>query len=229
MNFGARRLTLLTATVLAGVFCDAAAYAAVSQARGKHAAPVHPHVAPAHHRTAVDAKDAEAISVRVSRQALNGGGGMMRHEMASHSVQTVTRQYIEMQSPASTALDMIKNLPSVTVSTVDSSGILGGKINSRSLTDSDMGILLNGVPVATAYYLNQNVDTENVNMISVTPGSSAIDLPVTSAAAGIMDSQTMTPSHKFGGLMDFSYGTNNMSREFLRVESGDIGLSLIHI
>lgn len=233
MNFGARRLTLLTATVLAGVFCDTAGYAA-PHARTKHpvatggsqnAAPVHSHAAPVHHRTAVDAHDAEAISVRVSRQALNGGGGMMRHEMASHSVQTVTRQYIEMQSPASTALDMIKNLPSVTVSTVDSSGILGGKINSRSLTDSDMGILLNGVPVATAYYLNQNVDTENVNTISVTPGSSAIDLPVTSAAAGIMDSQTMTPSHKFGGLMDFSYGTNNLSREFIRVESGDIGNS----
>lgn len=167
-------------------------------------------------------KPGEEISVSAFH---SGGGGMMRHETAPHSVQTVTKQYIEMQSPTNTALDLVKNLPSISVSTVDSSGILGGQINSRSLTDSDMGILLNGVPVATAYYLNQNVDSEDLDHVTVTPGSAAIELPVTSAAVGVMDAQTYTPGHKFGGLMDFSYGTNNLSREFMRVESGDIGNS----
>lgn len=133
MKTGARRLTLLTATVLAGVFCDGSSHAA-PQSHSRHPAAtggsqVKAHgrvpVTTMHPRTSVNAQDAEAISVRVSRQALNGGGGMMRREIAPHSVQTVTKQYIEMQSPASTALDMIKNLPSVTVSTVDSSGILG--------------------------------------------------------------------------------------------------------
>ncbi|MDL2172540.1 MULTISPECIES: TonB-dependent receptor [Asaia] len=219
----------MAATMLASATCVASAQSTPQHRpfpKPAHSAPTKPPGAPKRHAgVAAEAAQEEAISVTSSRRALNGGGGMMRHETASHSIQTVTRQYIDMQSPASTALDMVKNLPSVVVSTVDSSGILGGQINSRSLTDSDMGILLDGVPVATAYYLNQNVDTENLAAISVTPGSAAIDLPVTSAAAGIMNSETFQPSDKFGGLMDFSYGTNNLSREFLRVESGAIGHS----
>lgn len=164
----------------------------------------------------------ENVDVAVKRA---GGGGMMRRETAPHAVQTVTKRFIAMQSPTNTALDLVKNLPSVSVSTNDSSGILGGAINIRSLTDSDMGILLNGVPVATAYYLNQNVDSENLDHVSITPGSAEINLPVTSAAAGVMDAGTIAPDHKFGGMMDFSYGSNNLSREFLRVNSGDIGNS----
>lgn len=185
-----------------------------------HAAPA-PHHAPDH----VDSQGTETVTVRTSHSARNGGGGMMRAETAPHSVQTVTRQFIAMQNPTSTALDLVKNLPSISVSTSDSSGIMGGAINIRSLTDSDMGILLNGVPVATAVWLNQNVDSENLEQVSITPGSSAVDLPVTSAAAGVMDASTFTPPHKFGGTTDFSYGSNNMSREFIRVNTGDIGNS----
>ena len=158
MKTGARRLTLLTATVLAGVFCDGSGHAA-SQSRGNHPAAtggsqVKAHgrvpVKIMHPRTSVNAQDAEAISVRVSRQALNGGGGMMRREIAPHSVQTVTKQYIEMQSPASTALDMIKNLQRATGSTADRPGILGGKTNRRSLKALGMGISVKGVPGAGA-------------------------------------------------------------------------------
>ncbi|WP_086552878.1 TonB-dependent receptor [Acetobacter orientalis] len=216
---------ILSSTFL---FCDYA-YAATHKtaarqggASAKLHKPARAAARPAAHRATgpVQSHGAEELDVAVNRA---GGGGMMRHETAPHAVQTVTKRFIAMQSPTSTALDLVKNLPSVSVSTNDSSGILGGTLNIRSLTDSDMGILLNGVPVATAYYLNQNVDSENLDHVSVTPGSAAINLPVTTAAAGVMDAGTITPDHKFGGMTDFSYGTNNMSREFLRVNSGDIG------
>ncbi|MFT8474345.1 MAG: Plug domain-containing protein, partial [Acetobacter orientalis] len=216
---------ILSSTFL---FCDYA-YAATHKtaarqggASAKLHKPARAVARPAAHRATgpVQSHGAEELDVAVNRA---GGGGMMRHETAPHAVQTVTKRFIAMQSPTSTALDLVKNLPSVSVSTNDSSGILGGTLNIRSLTDSDMGILLNGVPVATAYYLNQNVDSENLDHVSVTPGSAAINLPVTTAAAGVMDAGTITPDHKFGGMTDFSYGTNNMSREFLRVNSGDIG------
>ncbi|WP_146881245.1 TonB-dependent receptor, partial [Acetobacter tropicalis] len=151
------------------------------------------------------------------------GGGMMRHETSASSVQTVTKPYIEMQSPTSTALDLVKNLPSVSVQNFDSSGMRGGNILSRSLTDNDMAITLDGIPASSAQYLANNVDSENIKSVSITPATVAIDLPVTSAAAGVMDEQTITPSHKFGGMTDFSYGTNNLSREFIRINTGDIG------
>ncbi|MBB2199143.1 TonB-dependent receptor plug domain-containing protein [Gluconacetobacter sp. 1c LMG 22058] len=148
---------------------------------------------------------------------------MMRRETAPYAIQTVTREFIDQKSPASTALDLVKNLPSMNVSSADTSGIHGGGIQSRGLTDADMAILLDGVPASSAGYIDQNVDSENVESISSSPGAFALDAPVTTSAGGVLQENTITPSHKAGGTMDFSYGTNNMSREFLRLQSGDIG------
>lgn len=187
------------------------------------AAPSHPLAQPRPH--ALDASAAETVSVISSRRALNGGGGMMRVETAPHAVQTVTKEFINMRAPTSTALDLIQNLPSLNVTTPDSSGMEGGQIQSRGLTDLDMGLMVDGAPAAAAKYLSENVDSENLESVSVTPGSSATDLPVMSAAGGVMAEATRTPAQKRGGLIDFSYGTNNLSREFLRLESGEIGHS----
>ena len=173
--------------------------------------------------TAPRAAASEDISVTSSRQALNGGGGMMRLETAPHAVQTVAKEYIDMRAPTSTALDLIKNLPSLSVSTPDTAGMQGGMIQVRGLTDLDMGLMVDGAPAAAAKYMAENIDSENLEEVNVTPGSSATDLPVMSAAGGVMNERSHTAAQKFGGLMDFSYGTNNMSREFLRLESGEIG------
>ncbi|WP_345190879.1 TonB-dependent receptor, partial [Gluconacetobacter tumulicola] len=171
------------------------------------------------------AATAEDISVTSSRQALNGGGGMMRLETAPHTVQTVAKEYIDMRAPTSTALDLIKNLPSLSVSTPDTAGMQGGMIQVRGLTDLDMGLMVDGAPAAAAKYMAEDIDSENLEEVNITPGSSGTDLPVMSAAGGVMDERSHTAAQKFGGLMDFSYGTNNLSREFLRLESGEIGNS----
>ncbi|GBQ20099.1 TonB-dependent receptor [Gluconacetobacter sacchari DSM 12717] len=167
----------------------------------------------------------ESITVEDSQNKRGRGGGMMRVETEPYAIQTVTRDYIETRNPTSTALDLIKNLPSVSVSTPDTSGMQGGRIQSRSLTDDDMALLVDGASATTAAYLAENIDSENLDSVSMMPGSSAIDLPTTTAAAGVLNETTHTPSHKFAVLTDFSYGTNNLSREFLRLESGDIGNS----
>ncbi|WP_373318250.1 TonB-dependent receptor [Ameyamaea chiangmaiensis] len=167
----------------------------------------------------------EAISVTTSRRALNGGGGMMRIETAPRATQTVDKQYIEMRSPTSNALDLIQTLPSVNVSQPDAYGMEGGQIQTRGLTDLDMGLMLDGAPAAAAKYLSENIDSENLEEVSLTPGSAATSLPVMSAAAGVMQETSHTPDRVAGGMVDFSYGTNNLSREFIRLESGEIGAS----
>ncbi|MFT9361414.1 TonB-dependent receptor [Acetobacter okinawensis] len=166
---------------------------------------------------------AEEISVASNRTARSGGGGMMRLEVAPHAVQTVTKDYINMRSPTSTPLDLVKNLPSLNVMTPDASGMQGGAIQSRGLTDLDMGLMVDGAPAAAAKYMTEDIDSENLDEVSVTPGSASRDLPTMSAAGGVLNSRTHLPSSKMGGMVDFSYGTNNLSREFIRLESGEIG------
>ncbi|GBQ20470.1 TonB-dependent receptor [Tanticharoenia sakaeratensis NBRC 103193] len=163
--------------------------------------------------------------VTSSRQARFGGGGLVRVEHAPHAVQTFGKQYIDTLPPTATVLDIARMSPSLNVSTADTSGMQGGNIQSHGLTDADMGLMLNGAPATSANYLNEDADSENVETVTVTPGSSAIDLPVTAAAGGVLDETTRTPAQKAGGLVDFAYGTNNLSREFLRLETGNIANS----
>jgi iron complex outermembrane recepter protein len=176
-----------------------------------------------HARPAVIRESSENLVVSGARRS--AGGGLIRVETAPYSVQTIGKQYIQSLSPVATVLDIAKMSPSMNVSTADTSGMQGGQIQARGLTDADMGLLLNGAPATAANYLNEDADSENVESVTITPSSSRIDLPVTAAAAGVLDETTHTPMDKFGGLIDFSYGTNNLSREFLRVESGMLGQS----
>ncbi|ETC98037.1 TonB-dependent receptor [Asaia sp. SF2.1] len=228
-------ICLASATCLWQNFAHAASGAPASAGTPRHGSPKHmvarpgqAATAPVPHagrKKAVEARGEEQISVTTSRQALNGGGGMMRIEHAPRNVQTVDHEYISMRNPSSTALDLIQNLPSVSISTPDPYGMQGGQIQTRGLTDLDMALLVDGAPAAAAKYITENVDTENVESVSLTPGSSETALPVMSAASGTMNETTHTPDKKFGGLVDFSYGTNNLSREFIRLETGEIGHS----
>lgn len=228
------RQRLATLTCLAGVagFCASIAQVGQAHAAASQSAPVAGkagHSATKAGKTAksgnssLQSSSAEEISVASNRTARSGGGGMMRLEVAPHAVQTVTKDYINMRSPTSTPLDLVKNLPSLNVMTPDASGMQGGSIQSRGLTDLDMGLMVDGAPAAAAKYMTEDIDSENLDEVSVTPGSASRDLPTMSAAGGVMNSRTHLPSSKMGGMVDFSYGTNNLSREFIRLESGEIG------
>lgn len=221
--------SFVSAVVLTAVFSGHNARTQTVQQAAVHRPPnrspthgVSHHTAPAHQMAS---SQPETLAVHVSRHARDGGGGMMRIETEPHAVQSVGKQYIDMRSPTSTGLDLIQNLPSVSIAMPDTSGIKGGSIFIRGFTDADMGLMLDGAPASLAAYLQQNVDSENIESVNVTPGSSQVDMPTANASAGALDERTITPSAKRGGAMDFSYGTNNMSREFIRLQSGYIGHS----
>lgn len=127
----------------------------------------------------------------------------MRVETAPYAVQSVGRQYIEMRSPTSTGLDVVQNLPSVSIAMPDTSGIKGGALYMRGFTDADTALLLDGAPASLAAYLQQNVDAENIESVTMTPGSSPIDAPASNATAGTLDERTLTPERKLGAAWIF--------------------------
>ncbi|OAJ68715.1 TonB-dependent receptor [Gluconobacter cerinus] len=219
--FGPGKKALAAATFLSGLSVTVpTAYAATSATTEptKHRA----HAA----RTEVEAGK-ESISVTGTHH--QPGGGMMRAETASRAVQTVTQNYIEMQSPTSSPLDLIANLPSVNITTPDPSGNEGGSMQSRGLYDNDIGIMLNGMPIANggtssaSNFVQNYIDSNNISAESMSPGSISVEDPVTSAGAGALSITTRAPSKKFGGLISGSYGSFNRTRGFIRVDSGEIG------
>ncbi|WP_408884499.1 TonB-dependent receptor plug domain-containing protein [Komagataeibacter nataicola] len=214
-----RAVSCLVGTMCIATGGEAWAQVATTQATTHRHAPVRQAAAPKRQAAApagvTDTSAPEQIRVASSRQQRDGGGGMMRQETAPHAVQTIGKQFIEMRSPTSTALDLVKNLPSMNVTTPDPSGMEGGQIQTRGLTDLDMGLMLDGAPAAAAKYLNEDIDSENLESVEVTPGSSATDLPAMSAAGGVMNERSRTASHKFGGMMDFFCGYRPLCKSFL--------------
>lgn len=157
------------------------------------------------------------------------GGGLMRLETRAGTIQSVTRDAIAKQPPSANPVQVLALTPSAFVTLTEPYGIAGGNLMLRGLPGDHVGWIYNGAPVNDVgdggFYANQTSDGDNLKSVSLMPGSVDIDTPSISAAAGSAYAELIDPSHRRGGFVDFSYGSYNMHREFIRLESGDIGNS----
>ncbi|NHN84154.1 TonB-dependent receptor plug domain-containing protein [Acetobacter musti] len=189
-----------------------------------HAAPV----------STVSTASPEEVQVTGAARFDNGvtnttpGGGLMPPQTAPKSVSAVTRDFIAKQVPTSNSLTLVANLPGVVVSGTDPLGIgdhMG--ISMRGLPQNEVGSLLEGMPVADPIsYLafpGEWVDADNIQSVTVSQGNPDITYPVHNAVGGALETKVRNPSDRFGGLIDVSYGRKSLEREFIRVDTGEIG------
>ncbi|MBS4075568.1 TonB-dependent receptor [Ameyamaea chiangmaiensis] len=156
------------------------------------------------------------------------GGGLIRAEQGDRSVSSVDREYISRQPPTATAFQLISSLPGATVSTSDPFGFSPySDLTVRGLGNDAIGYVLEGMPLNdVAYYTgypSQFADTENYDSVSLEQGSADLDSPVLNAAGGLMTLAFRDPSPRAGGYVGISYGSYDTNREFLRLETGEIG------
>jgi len=158
---------------------------------------------------------------------LDLGGGYMIEEQAKKTRSTVTRDAIDKQAPASNPYQMINLLPGVVQSSVDDTGLNGGNIRMRGFNSDHIGFTIEGAPVNDsgnyALYPQEFVDAENIEQISIAQGSPDLDSPHIGAPGGVINLFMRDPSKYAGGLVDLSFGSDNLYREFVRVESGQVG------
>jgi len=129
-----------------------------------------------------------------------------------------------------TAFQLASMLPGANVSSSDPMGFSPNTdINVRGLGNSEIGYILEGMPMNdVAYYSgtpSQFADSENYQEIALSQGSADLDSPVLNAAGGLMNLTFRDPAHKRGGDASVSYGSYNTNREFIRLDTGDIGHS----
>ncbi len=155
------------------------------------------------------------------------GGGYILPEEATKTRSTVTRDAIAKQSPTANPYQLIDLLPGVVQSSNSNTGLNGGDITLRGFNSNQIGLTIEGAPVNDsgnyALYPAEYLDAENIGQISIAQGSPDLDSPHIGATGGVINIYARDPSEKAGGLVDFSYGSNSASREFVRVESGKIG------
>lgn len=140
----------------------------------------------------------------------------------------VGQEYIRLQSPTATAFELVSQLPGANVSGSDPFGFSPQtNISVRGMNGDAIGYVLEGMPLNDiAYYTgypSQFADSENYESIALQQGSPDLDSPVMNAAGGLMKLRFRTPAEKAGGQFSASYGSYDTNREFLRLDTGEIG------
>ena len=178
--------------------------------------------------TSNDTKRVQQLTaVQVQAQSLSLGGGLMSVQTAPKAVSTITRDAIEKAAPGGTFVQMIDSIPGVDASTDDYTGLANGNYSIRGFTSDEIGTTVNGAPINDSgnykVYSTEYGDAENYGDITVLQGYPDVDTPIGGAAGGSIAWVTLDPSHTAG--VDFSqtFGSNDYSRTFFRLNTGDTG------
>ena len=176
----------------------------------------------------VQAQGAEHVDVHADPVALHAGGGLLRPQDAPKAISVVGADFIGRQAPSATAFDLVALLPGANVASSDPLGFSPQtNISVRGLNGDAIGYVLEGAPLNDIAdytgYPSQFADSENYDSIALQQGAADLDSPVLNAAGGLMSLRFRTPAEKAGGQVDISYGSYDTNREYIRLESGEIG------
>lgn len=170
---------------------------------------------------AADATDVGTISVK--GQSL--GGGMMVQDDSAKARSTVTKEAMDKMPSAANAIDKLKYTPGLNVNSNDASGLSGVDYTMRGMNSDQIGLSMDGIPINDsgnyAVYPNLLGDAENLEEVFVTQGSSEADGPHIGSSGGNIGLATRRPAKDFGGFLKQTLGSNNLSKTFARLETGE--------
>jgi iron complex outermembrane receptor protein len=180
----------------------------------------------------------DVVSTNVGRVEVQGAGeqlgsGYMVREDAGKARSTVTAAGIANSIPTSNPYQDINLLPGVVQGQDDALGLSGGTLTIRGLRSDQIGFTINGAPVNDsgnfAVYPQEYVDSENLDQIFVTQGSTDTEAPHVGASGGNIGIVSRAPSDKFGARLVYTGGgyadgvPAQLSRPFIRLDSGYLG------
>jgi len=156
------------------------------------------------------------------------GGGMMAVQTAPKAISAVTRDFIAKKPANTTPLALVSSMPAVAYARSDPFGQLSSNLTIRGMNNTQIGTLVDGVPLIDAVYLGtdplaQSPDTENVTSVEVMEGAPDIASPNYNAVGAEIRTVVRDPSKTMGGMIESSYGSWNMKKEFMRFDTGEIG------
>lgn len=181
--------------------------------------------------SSVQASQVEDIQINSKHHAsgTTPGGGMMPAQVAPKSRSGLTRDFIAKQSSTSNPVSMIASLPGVVYAGNDPLGANDDQqgMSVRGLDQTEIGYLYEGIPAAPPLFLmpytGQTADNENIQKLTLSQGSPDISTATYNAVGGELVETLREPSHHRGGLVSGTWGSYRTNREFIRLDTGDIG------
>lgn len=145
----------------------------------------------------------------------------------------VTDDMLAQQSPVTSPLAVIDNLPGVSVQEGDTYGFddWSTTISIRgfqvSLADQQIGTTIDGIPNGNSNYgggakVNRYIDSENLGGATVSQGTADIASRSTEALGGTLDFETIVPSDERGFTISTTFGEHDAERYYARFDTGSL-------
>ena len=153
--------------------------------------------------------------------------GQIVQEETPKARSSVNREYLDKQSPVGNPYQAISQLPGVSTFSYDATGLYGGALRIRGFNSDQLGFTVNGAPVNDsgnfAVYPQEYTDVENLCSIFVTQGSSDTNAPHVGASGGNVGLVSCAPSDERRLRANQSFGSLNLFKTFVRLDTGLIG------
>lgn len=156
------------------------------------------------------------------------GGGLLPSSDDAAMVSGANRDFIAKQAPTSNLFSLMQMAPGVTVAKTDPLGVSDrSNVMIRGMQQNEIGWEFEGMPaddqINHVADSSEWSDSENIGHFEIRQGSPDMTAPVLNAVGALVSSSLRDPSLQKGGYIGSSFGTNNAFREFLRLDSGEIG------
>lgn len=147
----------------------------------------------------------------------------------TRAINVITAETIAAAQPGSTAFKLINNLPGVNFQAADAFGAYewANEVSLRGFATGQIGYTLDGLPLGNANYSNNNglaahraIDSENLELVSVAPGSGALDTASNSALGGAILLKSSDPEDQYGWRGTQMLGSHHAVRTHVRLDTG---------
>lgn len=154
------------------------------------------------------------------------GSGLMAVEETPKARSSVSKAAIEQNVGTANPYQNLSLLPGVYTYNHDASGLFGGGLTVRGFNSDQLGFTIDGAPVNDsgnfAVYPQEYVDSENMCEMFVTQGSADNNAPHIGASGGNIGLVTCDPENTQRVRVSQTVGSSNLSRTYLRYDSGKI-------
>jgi len=163
---------------------------------------------------------------RITVEALPAGAstGLIVQEETPKARSSVSKAHLDSLNPTSNPFQAIEMLPGVNTFSHDASGMFGGGLRVRGFNSDEMGFTINGAPVNDsgnfAVYPMEYTDNDNLCEVFLTQGSTDTEAPHVGASGGNVGMVTCAPSDESGVKFSQTLGQLNMTKTFVRVDTG---------
>ncbi|TWI61170.1 iron complex outermembrane receptor protein [Pseudoduganella lurida] len=144
-------------------------------------------------------------------------------------VQNITRKDLVQATPGTSPLKTLEKLPGVSFQSADPFGAYewSTHISIRGFNQNQLGFTLDGIPLGDMSYRNSNglhisraISSENVGSVTVSQGTGALATASTGNLGGTVAFTTRGPSDTASLQAAQTFGSDDTSRTFARIDTG---------